>query len=156
VAGTFVVDPATMTPGQVRERADEVAVEFERREERQLVADTLERVAAGGFAAAGLDWCLMAVNENAVQLLLIHDDEMVPGRASDQCGWLGRSEEECPICGEPTRKTPDVIGEMAAAVVETGGRVEHVDADTPLAHDIVAAQTRFPVPKPAVPKPDGA
>jgi peptide subunit release factor 1 (eRF1) len=148
VAGTFAVDPATMSPGQIRERADEVAAAYERREEQQLVAATLERLATGGFAAAGLDWCLLAVNEQAVQLLLIHDDEQAPGRVSDRCGWLGRDDDDCPVCGEPTRKTPDVIDEMAAAVVDAGGRVEHVYAETALDQHVVAAELRFPVPDP--------
>ena len=148
VAGTFVVDPGTTSPGQIRERADEVAADHERREEQQLVAATMERLAVGGFAAAGLDWCLLAVNEQAVQLLLIHDDEQAPGRVSDRCGWLGRDEDDCPVCGEPTRKTPDVIDEMAAAVVDAGGRVEHVYAETALDQHVVAAELRFPVPDP--------
>jgi peptide chain release factor subunit 1 len=148
VAGTFVVDPGTTSPGQIREWADEVAAEHERREEQQLVAATMERLAVGGFAAAGLDWCLLAVNEQAVQLLLIHDDEQAPGRVSDRCGWLGRDEDDCPVCGEPTRKTPDVIDEMAAAVVDAGGRVEHVYAETALDQHVVAAELRFPVPDP--------
>jgi peptide chain release factor subunit 1 len=146
VAGTFVVDPATMSVGQLRERADEVACAYERQEERQLVADTLDRLAAGGLAAAGLEWCLTAVNEQAVQLLLVQDDEQVPGRVSDRCGWLGLEEDDCPVCGEPTRKTPDVIDEMATAALDTGGRVEHVYADTPLDRYVVAARLRFPVP----------
>ncbi|MDQ1490270.1 MAG: peptide chain release factor subunit 1, partial [Actinomycetota bacterium] len=148
VAGTFVIAPATMSPGQVRERSDEVAGAYERREEEQLVAQALEKVASGGFGAAGLDWCLLAVNEKAVQVLLIHGDEQSPGRVSDRCGWLGRGEEECPVCGEQTRKTPDVIDEMAAAVVDASGRVEHVYADRPLDLHVVAAILRFPVPKP--------
>jgi peptide chain release factor subunit 1 len=148
VAGTFTVDPATMSPGQIRQRADEVASAFERREEEQLVAETFERLASGGFAAAGLQWCLLAVNEHAVQLLLVHDDEQVPGRVSDRCGWLGLDEEDCPVCGEPTRRTADVIDEMATAVIDTGGRVEQVYADTELDRHVVAARLRFPVPDP--------
>ena len=148
VAGTFTVDPATMSPGQVRERADEIAAAHERREEERLVTETLELVAAGGFAAAGLEWCLMAANEQAVQLLLVHGDEQAPGRVSDRCGWLGLDEDECPVCGEPTRKTVDVIDEMATAVLDTDGRIEHVYADTPLDRHVVAAQLRFPVPDP--------
>ena len=112
------------------------------------MAATMERLAVGGFAAAGLDWCLLAVNEQAVQLLLIHDDVQAPGRVSDRCGWLGRDEDDCPVCGEPTRKTPDVIDEMAAAVVDAGGRVEHVYAETTLDQHVVAAELRFPVPDP--------
>ncbi len=126
VAGTIVVDPNAMTPGQVRERAEDVIANYEREEERRLVAATLDRVRAGGFAAAGVDWCLTATNERAVQLLLVHDDEQVPGRVCDTCGWLGLDGDECPLDGQQTRKTGDVIDEMAAAVIDMSGSVEHV------------------------------
>jgi peptide chain release factor subunit 1 len=147
VAGTVVVDPSTMTPGQVRERAEDVIANYEREEERRLVAATLDKVGAGGFAAAGVDWCLAATNEHAVQLLLVHDDERVPGRVCDSCGWLGLDGDECPLDGQQTRTTADVIDEMAAAVIDTSGSVEHVEAATDLARHVVAADLRFPVPR---------
>ena len=145
LAGTFDVDPHTMTPGRIRERAAEVIDQYERDEERRLVDDVLDRVGAGGLAAAGLDWCLRAVDEYAVQLLLVHNDSEVPGRACDSCGWLGLGRDLCPVCGQPTRETPDVIDEMAATVIDTGGEVEHVYADTPLSDHVVAARLRFDV-----------
>ncbi|HEY4396785.1 MAG TPA: hypothetical protein VGO28_03865 [Acidimicrobiia bacterium] len=148
IAGSFSVDPGTMSPGQVRERADEVVDAYERDEERRFVDDALERVASGGLGATGLEWCLMATNEHAVQLLLVHDDEQAPGRVCDNCGWLGLDEEECPVCGGPTREVPDVIDEMAATVVDTSGRVEHVYTDTPLSQLVTAAFLRFPVARP--------
>jgi peptide chain release factor subunit 1 len=149
IAGSFVVDPGTMSPGQVRERADEVVNAYERDEEKRLVDEVLGQVGAGDLAAAGLEWCLMATNEHAVQLLLVHDDVQAPGRACDNCGWLGLAGEECPVCGQPTRKAPDVIDEMSATVVDTGGHVEHVYVDTPLEQHVVAASLRFPVPDPS-------
>ena len=91
----------------------------------------------------------MATNEHAVQLLLVNDDEQAPGRACDNCGWLGLEGEECPVCGQRTRKAADVIEEMSATVVDTSGRVEHVYADTPLAQLVAAAFLRFPVPNPS-------
>jgi peptide chain release factor subunit 1 len=148
IAGSFSVDPGTMSPGQVRERADEVADAYERDEERRLVDEALERAAAGGLGATGLEWCLTATNEHAIQLLLVHDDEQGPGRVCDNCGWLGLEGEECPICGQRTREAPDVIDEMAATVVDTSGRVEHVYADTPLSQLVAAAFLRFPVARP--------
>jgi peptide subunit release factor 1 (eRF1) len=148
IAGSFSVDPGTMSPAQVRERADEVVDAYERDEERRLVDEALERVAAGGLGATGLEWCLTATNEHAIQLLLVHDDEQGPGRVCDNCGWLGLEGEECPICGQRTREAPDVIDEMAATVVDTSGRVEHVYADTPLSQLVAAAFLRFPVARP--------
>lgn len=58
----------------------------DRTQQRVLVDEVLERVTAGGFAAAGLEWCLMAVSEKAVDLLLVKDDAKTPGRACDNCG----------------------------------------------------------------------
>jgi peptide chain release factor subunit 1 len=151
VAGTFAIDPHTMTPGQVREHADAVVEAYERDEESRLVSQALERVAAGGLGAAGLPWCLMAVNEHAVDLLLVDDDFQTPGRACDNCGWLGLPDAGplCPVCGAATRDTPDVVDEMAEKVVETSGRVEHVYAETELSDHSVAAMLRFPVPRPS-------
>jgi peptide subunit release factor 1 (eRF1) len=148
LAGTFIVDPHTMTPGRLRERTEQVVNEYERNEEARLVGEVLERLAAGGLAAAGVEWCLLAVDEHAVQLLLVDDDEQVPGRVCDNCGWLGLQGEDCPVCGQHTRKAPDVIDEVAAAVLDSGGRVQHVYADTDLAAHVLAAFLRFPVPKP--------
>jgi peptide chain release factor subunit 1 len=148
LAGTFVIDPSTLSAAAVREHAQQVVSAYERNEETRLVATALERVAAHGFAAAGLEWCLLAVDEQAVQLLLVNDDEQAPGRACSNCGWLGLEGEECPVCAHPTSKVPDVIDEMAAAVIDAGGRVEHVYADTELSRHVVAALLRFPVPQP--------
>jgi peptide subunit release factor 1 (eRF1) len=148
LAGTFVIDPKTMTPAKVREHAQPIVDEYERAERAQLVATAYERVAVGGNGAVGLEWCLLATEEKAVDVLLVHDDSEIPGWVCDNCGWLGLAGEECPVCGQATRPTPDVIDEMAEAVLVAGGRVEHVYDDTPLARDIVAALLRFPVSKP--------
>jgi peptide chain release factor subunit 1 len=154
VAGTFAIDPNTMSPGQVREHADAIVEAYERGEESRLVGEAFERVAAGGLGAVGLEWCLLAVNEHAVELLLVNDDDTAPGRACDNCGWLGLdeagtagAEAVCPVCGAATRPTPDVIDEMAEKVVDTSGRVEHVYAETQLPDQVVAAFLRFPVPR---------
>ena len=43
LAGRFVVDPHTMTPGRIRQLADEVAGSYERNVEAQLVAPARAR-----------------------------------------------------------------------------------------------------------------
>jgi peptide chain release factor subunit 1 len=149
IVGSFVVDPHTMTPGRVREQADQVVDAYERAEEARLVAEVLDRVGARGLGAVGLPWCLLAVNEKAVECLLVHDDEQHAGRVCDRCGWLGLEGDECPVDGFRTRPTPDVIDEMAATVADSSGHVEHVFADTALANLGIAAFLRFPVPEPS-------
>ena len=148
VVGTFVADPRTLSPAAARDQAQRAIDDYERREEEQLVAHALEEVAAGGWSAVGLDWCLLAANEHAIELLLVRADASVPGRACDGCGWLGREGDDCPIDGKPLRETPDVIDEMATRVLDTSGSVEHVYADTPLRDHVVAALLRFAVPRP--------
>jgi hypothetical protein len=105
----------------------------------------MDRAASGGLGALGLECCLAAVDEQAVQLLLINDQSEAAGRRCDNCGWLGRAGDPCPVCGRNTRAVPDVIDEMAAAVVDAGGSVEQVDAETALREYLVAALLRFPV-----------
>ncbi|HZA76332.1 MAG TPA: hypothetical protein VE623_08075 [Acidimicrobiales bacterium] len=151
VVGTFIADPRTLTPASVRDEAQRAIQDHEWREEQQLVAEAMERVAAGGLGAAGLEWCLLAANEQAIQQLLVRADASAPGSVCDGCGWLGLGGEECPIDGRPTRETPEVIDEMATLVVDAGGSVEHVYADTPLRDHAVAALVRFPVHGPTGP-----
>jgi peptide subunit release factor 1 (eRF1) len=148
VVGTFVIDPKSMTLANVREHAQPFVDEYERAERVQLVANAYERIGLGGKGAIGLAWCLLATAEKAVDVLLVHDDSEASGRVCDNCGWLGLAGGECPVCGLATRATPDVIDDMAEAVLAAGGRVEHVYDDTQLEHDIVGALLRFPVSKP--------
>jgi hypothetical protein len=146
VVGTFVADLQTLSPGRAREMAQEVIDAYERSEEAQLVAEASERAGAGGLGAIGLEPCLLATNEKAVEHLLVQPDVSVPGRACDNCGWLGLEGDECPLDGHPTRAVPDVIDEMASRVFDSSGHVEHVYADTELRDQPVAALLRFPLP----------
>ena len=149
VAGTFTIDTHSVTAAKVRDQCQEIVDAFERDEERRLVDQATERVATGGLGASGLAWCLAAVNEQAAQVLLIDDDQQAPGRVCGTCGWLGTEGDQCPVDGSPTRSTPDVIDEMAAAVVDASGHVKHVLAETELSRLKVAALLRFPVPAPS-------
>ena len=148
LAGRFATDTGTMTPAVIADKTRNVLEAHDRSHKRLLVDDVLERVAAAGFAAAGLQWCLLAVNEKAVDLLLVQNDVRAPGRACDNCGWLGLAEVECPICSSPTRATVDVLDEMETAVIDASGRVANVDPGTPLDAYTVAACLRFPVQRP--------
>ncbi|MET0324708.1 MAG: hypothetical protein ABW219_05740 [Ilumatobacteraceae bacterium] len=149
VAGTFSVDPRHMTIGQVRQQTEQVVDAYERAQERRLVAEVIDRVGNSGLVTLGLPWSLDAINAEAVQLLLIVDDREIPGAVCTRCGWLSVGHlESCAVCGGSVRDTVDVIDEAAAAVIDAGGEIEHVYAETPLRQHVVATLTRFPVPRP--------
>ncbi|GGK89746.1 hypothetical protein Sme01_50100 [Sphaerisporangium melleum] len=146
IAGTFTVDPRTATPADIRHAAERVLEHYERDEDRRWVAEVLERAAAGRPAALGPAECLWAGSVAAVGALLVQEGATAPGVVCDESGWLGVRGDTCPLCGKPVRRTPDVLGELTDAVIEEGGTVRHVVADTGLREHLVAASLRFPLP----------
>lgn len=146
VAGTFVIDPHTMTPARVRQLADDVLARWEDERERRLATELADQP-PGSIAAVGLDACVTAANEHAVKLLMVPDDEVRPGFTCEACGALAVAGGSCQICGGPTEPVPDVIEELAVKVSQDGGSVEPV-RDTAVLAD-VAAQRRFPPSAPA-------
>ena len=60
----------------------------------------------------------------------------------DDSRWLARSGAICPQCGKVTRSTSDVIDELVQAVVDEGGSLRHVRAETQLSDFLIAAELR--------------
>jgi hypothetical protein len=147
LAGTFSVDPSTATRADIRRLAGELLEDYEREEERRLVAQAMERAAAGGAAVVGVEACLAAGPISAIGTLLVQAEALVPGVVCDQGHWLARSGERCPLCGNPVRATDDVLDELAELVIDQGGAIEHVEAQTPLSVHLAAADLRFALPQ---------
>jgi len=146
VAGTFSIDPTEPVLAEVRANADAILQSYERAEEQQLVTDIFDKLASGGLAVAGLDRCLWAGSIAAVDTLLALDGAAVPGVVCPKSGWLARSGDTCPLCGNPTRPTPDIIDELAQEVIAEGGSIKHITGDDRLAEPLTAASIRFPLP----------
>ncbi len=160
VAGTFSVDPATAPLAEIRGSVGSILQGYQREQEQRLVSGVLEKAAMGGPAALGLESCLWAGSVAAIKTLLVQDGATMPGVLCDQSGWLALSGEVCPLCGRPTRRTPDVIDELVASVLDEGGSASHIEtehgrgdrpdqgqrSDTTLNEYTVAAELRFPLP----------
>jgi peptide chain release factor subunit 1 len=146
IAGTFVVDASTATPADLRRHAESIMERYEEEEERRLVAEIVEAVAERRRAALGLEPCLWAGTVAAIQTLAVEEGATVPGVVCDRSGWLALSGDTCPLCGEPTRPTTDVVDELVEAVIDEGGSVRHVGVDTELRRHVVGAILRFPLP----------
>jgi peptide subunit release factor 1 (eRF1) len=146
LAGSFSIDPPTATAAEIRAGADAVLQRYENDQEQQAVAQVLDRAAAGGLAATGVPACLWAGSVAAIQTLLVQEGATAAGVVCDDSGWLALAGDTCPLCGKATRHTPDVIDELVQAVIDEGGSIEHVEADTPLKEQALAAALRFPLP----------
>jgi peptide chain release factor subunit 1 len=146
VAGTFAVHPREDDLGTIRGRAEAVVQCYEWAQEQRLVAEALERAAAGGLAVTGLRDCLWGASVAAVGQLLVQDGVEQAGAVCDADGYLTLEGERCPICGRALRRTPDVLDELVQSVIDEGGGVEHVTADTALREHDTAATLRFPLP----------
>jgi peptide subunit release factor 1 (eRF1) len=146
VAGTFSADPVATPVAEVRRSAEGVVRHYQREQDRRLVAHVLELTAAGGLAALGPENCLWAGSVSAIGTLLVRDGATLPGVVCDESRWLAASGDICPVCGKPTRYAPDVLDELAAAVIETGGSVRQIAADLTPEEYPTAAQLRFPPP----------
>ncbi len=146
VAGTFWADPAATSVAEIRRSAQGVVQCYQREQDQRLVDQVLELAAAGGLAALGPEDCLWAGNMSAIDTLLLRDGTTLLGVLCDESHWLAASGDVCPVCGKPTRYTPDVLDELAAAVIETGGSARQIAADLMPAEYPTAAKLRFPPP----------
>jgi peptide subunit release factor 1 (eRF1) len=143
VAGTFVIDPHTMTPARVRQLAGQVVGRWQQDREQRLAASLAEQGPAG-MTAVGLGACLAAASQHAIQVLLVPDEEVRPGFQCGRCGALTLAAGDCPDCGAATGPVADVIEELAVKVTEDGGSVWPVRGNG--APWGVAARRRFPAP----------
>jgi peptide subunit release factor 1 (eRF1) len=146
VAGTFSADPIATPVADIRSSAGDVMRRYQHEQDQRLVAHVLELAAAGGLAAVGSEDCLWAGSISAIDALLVRDGATLAGVVCDESRWLALSGDTCPVCGKPTRYAPDVLDELAAAVIETGGSARQIAADLMPDQYPTAAQLRFPPP----------
>ncbi len=147
VAGTFTIDPGTMTPAKVLAAAAEVVDGWERRTQSEEVAKLLDVARSGGDAVLGLTEVVPRVNERAVDVLLVQGQTTRPGSRCPACGFLSiNGEATCPVCGASMEDVPDILDAVAEAVREGGGEVHYVTTETELAPYEVGAFLRFKIP----------
>lgn len=145
-AGTFTIDPGTMTPSTVLEHARRVAAEWEVQEESRLVADLFDAAASGGTAVLGLDQACEAVNRRAVEVLYVQAGQITPGSVCADCERVTcETGTVCSACGGSLRGVPDVVDHLSESVRGAGGRVRHILNEGPLAEVEAGASLRYAV-----------
>jgi peptide chain release factor subunit 1 len=140
LAGSFIIDPHTMTPARVRELSGTVIEGWANRREQRLLAQ-LRQQPPDGRTVTGLNGCLTAVGKHAVQLLVVPVGGLIPGFACTRCGALTSTPGECAHGPSAARQVPDLIEEMVVSTLSDGGEVAAA-SDPP---GDIAARLRFPL-----------
>jgi peptide chain release factor subunit 1 len=143
---SFVANPTTvsttMLRGELARHADQM-----RRERHSAVAGRVCDTAwSDGLAVLGLTPVLAACNAQAVDTMVVAGDFTLPGVLCDNCGFLARSGDVCPVCGATLFEVEDVVAAAIEAAVAGGGRIHQLIVASPLDQHGVGALTRFPLP----------
>lgn len=136
-AGDFVADPHTLNPARVRELSSATIARWRTTRERRLLAELRD----SSSGATGLPACVAAANRGAVRLLVVPEEEIVPGFACSGCGRLALTAGPCLRCGIPLTPAADIVEELVVGVIQHGGDVE--PAGEILRPEGVAAKLRF-------------
>lgn len=140
LAGSFIIDPHTMTPARVRELSGTVIEDWVNRREQRLAAQ-LRQQPPDGRTVTGLNGCLTAVGQHAVQLLVVPVGGLIPGFACTRCEALTSTPGECVDGRAAAHQVPDLIEEMVIKTLRDGGEV----AALPDPPGDIAARLRFPL-----------
>lgn len=142
LAGSFRVDPHTMTWATVRQLARPIVSGWVRSQEDALVvAIRQDAWRHDPLTVTGLLPSLAAVSQHAVSELIVPVGGVVPGFVCQRCGVLSSTGADCPHGPSQARWVPDLLEEMVVSTISDGGQAEAV-YDPP---GDVAAHLRFPV-----------
>lgn len=138
LAGSFIVDPHTMTPARVRELSGTVIGNWVHRYEQNLLTQ-LRQQPPDGRMVTGLSPCLRAVGQHAVEQLVVPVGGLIPGFLCIRCGVLTSTPGECGHGRAAAQRVPDLIEEMVIKTRSDGGEVTALP-DPP---GDIAARLRF-------------
>jgi hypothetical protein len=140
LAGSFIIDPHTMTPARVRELSGTVIEDWVNRRDQRLLAQ-LRQPPPDGRTVTGLNACLTAVGQHAVQQLVVPIGGLIPGFTCTRCRVLTSTPGECGHGRAAAQQVPDLIEEMVSKTRSDGGEVTAL-RDPPGG---IAACLRFPL-----------
>jgi hypothetical protein len=125
-AGTVALD-ARASPREVLAATLRMERTTERTVEAGFIRDLIEASGRSPSSLVGLDAVLRHIERSPVRTLYYAEGFDGSGSRCGGCGFLySRERQGCGHCGSATEPVEDLLQEMAAAVVEKGGRVEEV------------------------------
>lgn len=142
---TFNINPQKFGLPALRTEVAAMDRQMQRHRHGALAGRICDTAWSGGNALLGLQETLDAANRQAIDTLVVAGPFAKSGVICDNCGYLARSGETCPVCGEPLFAVDDVVGALMESTVTAGGSVSQITVASPLDQHGVGALTRFPV-----------
>lgn len=141
----FVGTPQTITIPTLRAEMADIGASVRRRRQTAVAGRVCDTAWSGGLAVLGLQETLDAANALAIETLVVAGPYAKPGAMCDQCGYLARIGNDCPVCGSRMFPVHDVVSAVMDATVSAGGKVHQVEVASPLDVEGIGALTRFTV-----------
>lgn len=141
--GRIVVDLHALTLPALSEMVRREQEAERTRRAEVLLERLLDEAGRNGNAVLGLSEVLAACNAHAIEHLVVAGPFAKEGVLCDACGFLGRIEAECPVCGANTFAVEDVVAFAMDSVVASGGKADIVGVAGPLDASGVGALLRF-------------
>jgi hypothetical protein len=138
-AGSFLADLHTLTAARVRDLAERVVADWLTRRDQRLITEFGEE--PGELTAAGMDACIAAAGQHAIETLLIPADGLVPGYSCQRCGALSRTGDGCLHGAATVSPVADLIEEITVSALGGGAQVTALDEPP----GSIAARLRFPL-----------
>jgi len=142
---SFAANPQTLTPAALRSQVADLGGEVRRRRQAALAEQLCGTALGGGLAVLGLTGALLACNAQAVDTLVVAGAFTRAGFICNQCGFLARSGEICPVCSTPMFPVEDIVAAAMDATVASGGGVHQIEVASQLDVEGVGAMVRFPI-----------
>lgn len=143
---SFIAGPASLSVPVLRREMSQHADRIRRERHAGLASRVVDTASSGGLAVLGLSPTLAACNAQAVDTMVVAGDFALPGALCNNCGFLARSGDTCPVCGSRMFDVDDVVGAAMDAAVSGGARVHQLVVASPIDQHGIGALTRFPVP----------
>lgn len=124
VVGTFAI-PMTASHAEVMNKAIQIGMEAETRQEHHLIDNAITAAAKGTGGAVGVENVLSAVSAHRVQTLLFKEGYISQGVRCQSCSFVTPHKLElCPMCGSKTEPVLDIVDLAVRSVLQSGGDVE--------------------------------
>lgn len=143
--GSFVAEPAVVSPDEVRQNAKRIIGEHRGRVRQELIGEVLNEAKADNRGALGLRRVLRALQMGEVQTLLLERSFRAMGGECTNCGYLDMAHAKiCAVCNHDMRRIDDLADAIIGRTLGGGADVMYVPDNADLQrHGNIAALLRF-------------